>query len=192
MLEYLFSHPADSITAFATSMMALISLISVPTYLLSRRAEKSKFDPHVILYVEIVEDTDIFQIVVKNIGNGVAKDISFEHSRDIPKMAMGFDPIKEPTKEVFKEGDPLVDGIKTLSPGEVRKFTWGQYAGIKAALAGNGLTTICHFKSHDNRKIEPTVSNLEIDSFAGTERFLKTDTSEKILKELQKISRKLS
>jgi hypothetical protein len=185
------SNNADFITAMSTSILALTSISSISTYLLIRKTEKSKFDPHVIILVEVDERTAIFYITVKNIGNGVAKDIKFEHSRPIPKKAFGFSPIKEPTKEIFKEDHPLFLGIKELGPGQIRKFTWGQYAGIKAALSEDTITTICRFKSNRNRKIRQTISNLDVDSFFETTLNREKNVTEQILNELKNISKKL-
>jgi len=103
------------VTAVATLILAILTFVYVR---LTKRILESQSDPCII--VSVVHDNDrptILQLIAKNIGNGLAHDISFEFSRPIPKNAWGLS--KEQAKDVQPmEDGPFVLGIPALGPGE--------------------------------------------------------------------------
>ena len=80
---------------------------------------------------------------------------------------------------------PLVHGIRTLGPGDSRKISWGQYAGLKKALGDSPLVVTCDY--HHGKRCMPTVSAcLEVDSFTDTDAL--ESEGLRIINELQRIA----
>jgi hypothetical protein len=72
----------------------------------------------------------------------------------------------EKTPTTMTEG-PLVEGIPTLVPKYSREINWGQYYGIKRALAGESVVITCHYM-HNKRQMPPVSAVLEVNSFTDT------------------------
>ncbi len=171
------------ITAFATLVLAVLTFIYVR---LTGKILSTHSDPCVI--VTVVHDEDrptIIQLVVRNIGSGLAHDIKFEFSRPLPARAFGLtkDNVKEATE--MRDG-PLINGIPALGPGECRKIDWGQYGGLSAALGDEPIIVTCRFKKN-GKEMTPIQCPLDVESFAGTVAAEKPIA--KVAKELEKISK---
>jgi hypothetical protein len=100
---------------------------------------RSQVSPEVVVYV-VADDRrpSIINLVIENIGKGVAKKVRFSLSEPLPGNAFGID---KPASGGTMEGGPLITGIPSLGPGVRRVLTWGQYGGLYAAL-GNRVVTI--------------------------------------------------
>jgi len=173
------------ITAGATLLLAVLTFVYVR---LTGKILSTQSDPCVI--ISVIHDEErptILQLVVRNIGSGLAHDIKFEFSRPLPARAFGL--TKDRAKEVvvMKDG-PLINGIPALGPGECRKIDWGQYGGLSAALGDEPVIATCRFKKN-GKEMEPTRCPLEVKSFEGTVAAEKPAT--KMAKELEKISRSI-
>src|SRR3989304_6890020 len=75
------------VTTVATAVLALLTFIYVR---LTKRILENQSNPCVI--VSVIHDDErptILQLVIRNVGAGLAKDISFEFSRPIPARAWG-------------------------------------------------------------------------------------------------------
>lgn len=152
------------VTAIATLTLAGLTFVYV---VLTRRISDHQSDPCVI--VSVVHDEDrssILQLVVKNVGTGVAYDIRFNFSRPLPLNAWGVSLDGAEGSETMTSG-PLIDGIPALGPGETRKTDWGQYGGLMKALAEGPIIAICSFRKA-NKTMPPTRNILEVASFIGT------------------------
>lgn len=151
-------------TAIATLILAILTGIYV---LLTKKILEAQSDPCVILTV--VHDQNrpsILQLVVKNIGNGLAHDISFEFSKPLPNHAWGITTENAKDAEVMKDG-PLILGIPALGPGEERKIDWGQYGGLIKNIGEKPITATSFFKNN-GKKMKPVKSYLDVKSFEGT------------------------
>jgi len=173
------------ITAGATLILAVFTFVYVR---LTERILSAHSDPCVI--ITVVQDEErptILQLVVRNIGSGLAYDIKFEFSRPLPARAFGLtkDNIKKAAE--MKDG-PLINGIPALGPGECRKIDWGQYGGLSAALGGEPIIATCKFKKN-GKEMAVTRCPLEVESFAGTVAAEKPAV--KVAKELEKISKSI-
>ena len=171
------------VTAVATLLLALLTFIYVR---LTRRILDSQSDPCII--VTVVHDNDrptILQLVVKNIGNGLAHDISFEFSKPIPKDAWGLSQEQAKDAPPMEDG-PLILGIPALGPGEERKQDWGQYGGLINCIGEEPITVTSYFKK--NGKLLPAVK-----SYLDVKSFDRTNASEspnsKMAKNIEKISK---
>lgn len=111
--------------------------------------------------------TTILQIVIENIGRGLAKDIQFTLSRPIPSKAWGLSIDDAKPAEPMTEG-PLIDGVPALGPGDSRKIAWGQYGGLTKALSGGSISLNYEYKD-DNGKLKSQMAILECRSFTGTD-----------------------
>ena len=173
------------VTAIATLVLAGLTFRYV---LLTRKLLEVQSDPCVIISVVHDEDRPTFlQLIVKNIGTGLAHDISFKFSKPIPARAFGIDEKNAKDAELMDRG-PLIDGIPALGPGETRKLTWGQYGGLQKALGDEPIIATCYFKKND-KSMRPINCKLDIKSFEGTDANEKT--SVKIAKEIGKISKNI-
>lgn len=107
------------VTALATVVLAFLTF----TYIrLTRETLEGQSDPCVI--VSVAHDDErptVLQLVVRNVGRGLAHDISFTFSRPIPSRAWGFSERNAPSAQNMTSG-PLIDGIAALGPGEERKI----------------------------------------------------------------------
>lgn len=151
-------------TAIATLILAILTGFYV---LLTKRILEAQSNPCVI--VSVVHDQDrpsILQLVVKNIGSGLAHDITFEFSKPLPNHAWGITIENAKEAEVMKNG-PLILGIPALGPGEERKIDWGQYGGLINNIGENPITATSFFKNN-GKKMKPVKSYLDVKSFEGT------------------------
>ena len=124
-------------------------------------------DPCII--VSVIPDENrstILLLVVKNIGKGLAHDISFKFSLPIPARAFGISVDDAKEAEEMNYG-PLIDGIPALGPGEQRKIDWGQCGGLLKNLGNNPVTVTCWFKKN-GKTMPPVECKLDIKSFIGT------------------------
>jgi hypothetical protein len=169
-----------AVAAVAAGLSALFAAIYTR---LTYRLVQTQSEPNVIVYVHHDDSRPtILEIVIKNIGNGLAKDIVFQSSRSIPGHAFGVNVAQAKPATDITSG-PLIDGIPLLAPGEKRVITWGQFGGLSKALANDYITITCNY-SHGARAMQ-SVSRLEIRSFEGTS----ANESEpaRIIKQLKRI-----
>ena len=159
------------------------AVAAVAAYLLVRIAS----DPHVIVYVN--HDTGsrvgLMLIIIENIGRGVAHDVKFNLSREIPRFAKGITPTGKKNQGVENMSDgALVTGIPYLAPGERRTIAWGQYGGLLDELGPVPVRVEATFEGgwpvrHDHE----TESLLEVMSFSD-DRMGSEENLEKHLKKI--------
>ncbi len=172
-------------TAFAAVGACLSAFFAAWYTWLTFRLVRSQNEPNVILYVRHDESRpSILQIVVENIGRGLATDVRFNSSRTIPWHAWNSTANEPGPVQPMAEG-PLINGIAALGPGDSRKLSWGQYKGLKQALRDKPIIITCTYK-HGNRNMAPVVTELEIASFALTDAVGSEGT--RIIKELKRIA----
>jgi hypothetical protein len=160
-----------SVAAFWVSAAAALiaSFAAFVSYVLYR----SQSDPDVLIYVQADEKrATIINLVIENIGNASAWDISFETSKAVPSKAFGLDAANAKAAEAVSSG-PLVNGIPFLPPGGKRVITWGQYGGLSQALGTGTILVTTRYRSHHfaipwRIKLKSTCP-LEIASFQGTD-----------------------
>jgi len=110
--------------------------------------------PEVIVDADYT-DKDIVDVVVRNIGRGAAKDVTFEFSTPL---------VSSISNRKGSEGVPLnelpyfKEGIEFLAPGaEIRAF-WDTYIGLFPLLQDHGLedgiTITSRYRSTDDRSYE--------------------------------------
>ncbi len=107
------------------------------------------------------------QIVVENIGRGLAGDIRFQASRPIPSRAWGVTVEDAVAAEEMSDG-PLIHGIGALGPGDSRKITWGQYGGLMKAL-GNQEIVLTYGYTDGRRAMPGSTAVLEYRSFTDVD-----------------------
>ena len=146
----------------------LIALAStVINYLLLR----SQQDPEVVVYaIPDPRRPTIINLIIENIGKGIARDVSFASDRPMPWEAFGFEGAKMPKQ---MERGPLIYGVPFLSPGERRVMTWGQYHGLSKGLDGKPIKVTAKYFSNPSlrlvRQKHAAVSIIDIKSFEGTD-----------------------
>jgi len=126
---------SPNLSAWVTAIAAIVLAgVTINYVWLTRKLLVMQTGPCVILSVVHDENrATIFQLVARNIGAGLARDIRFEFSCPLPAKASG---ITEAQAEKAGEmtGGPLIDCISALGSGECRKVDWGQYGGLMAAV----------------------------------------------------------
>lgn len=171
------------VTAVATFILAILTFVYVR---LTKKILESQSDPCIIM--SVVHDKDrptILQLVAKNIGNGLAHNISFEFSRPIPKKAWGLS--TDQSKEVPPmEDGPFVLGIPALGPSEERRLDWGQYGGLINSIGEKPIIVTSTFYKN-SKKLTPVKSYLDVKSFEGTNA--SESPSSKIAKNIEAMSK---
>lgn len=146
----------------------------------------SQTEPNVVLYVRHDESRPtIIQIVIENIGCGLATNIRFKSNRSIPARAFGvsLQNAKAPEEEEMKEG-PLIEGIPALGPGDSRKIDWGQFGGLYKALGNEKIEITCEYE-RQGIAMKRVTCFLDVKSFKATS--VETSESTRIFKELEMI-----
>lgn len=176
----------SDVASIASGLSALILAVLTAIYVvLTRKIVESQTDPCVILtVVHDCERPTTIQLVAKNIGTGLAKDVQFSFSRPLPASAFGLSVDTTRTASEMSIG-PLITGIPALGPGESRTIDWGQYGGLKRAIGDVPIIATCSFKKGD-KLMKPTVCPLEVDSFVGT--VANESNAAKVVKELGKMA----
>lgn len=154
------------VTAFALAVVAVIA--AVITY----RTYRNQSDPLVIVYATPDYDRPtVINLIIENIGRGVAKNISFDLSDKIPANAYGISKL-EKAAEWMTTG-PLISGIPALGPDAKRIITWGQYGGLHEIFGDKVLEVTATFyrngviRSSSLKRLKHT-SLLEVSSFGAT------------------------
>jgi len=136
---------------------------------LTYRLVRGQSEPNVVLYVRHDETRpSILQIVVENIGHGLASDVRFAPSRPIPHRTFGLsaETAEAPESSRMPYG-PLAVGIPTLGPGDSRIIDWGQFGGLRTVLGDKPIDVIVRYR-HGTKEMTPVVAHLEVASFEGT------------------------
>lgn len=147
-------------------VIALLSLIV--TYIVYR--DNSTGDVVVYAQVDRKRPT-IINLVIHNIGKGIARNIKFACLDGIPNKAYGISGLEEPLK-VYESG-AFINGLPILFPNEKLVYSWGQLGGLKEALDGKPLKIEVIFFSRNSLQLrrKKTKNNFLIDvaSFEGVD-----------------------
>lgn len=147
----------------------LVFIVTVLAAIVSYRTYRNQTDPEIVVYATPDLDSPmIIMLVIENIGRGVARNIKFSLSREIPHRA--FEISKGENKSWMTSG-PLINGIPALGPGARREIRWGQYGALHNLLGDNIISVDATFERKSvfcpNEKIIlRSNSLLEISSFA--------------------------
>lgn len=154
----------------ALGVSIFMALIAIASTIITTYVFKASSDPDIIVYPEQDKDSKTqINLIIKNIGNGAAKNIRFQiiSDRGLPRNAYGLESPLMPDK--MSDG-PLISGIPFLSPGAERKISWGQYPGLYQWFGNSSIDVKSKFERNNKMpfiisKIEST-SSLDILSFA--------------------------
>ena len=168
------------------SLAALFSAAIAAIYTwLTFQLVRSQSEPNVVVYVKHDESrTTILQIIIENIGHGIATDVTFKSSRSIPAHAWGISIDQAKPAEIMTDG-PLIKGIPALGPGDSRKISWGQYGGLMKALGNESLLLTFQYKD-GVRQMPYRSVELECASFAHTDAV--DSETVRMIKELKRIA----
>jgi len=151
------------------SLVALVIALTstIINYLLLRLHR----DPEVIVYaIADHRRPSIINLVIENIGKGLAFDVKFETNRSIPQRAFGFENAPDPKP---MDDGPLITGISSLGVGEKRIITWGQFGGLNKGLGDDVLDITATYRScpklRFTKQKHKTTSRIDIKSFKGTD-----------------------
>jgi hypothetical protein len=153
----------------AGTLATLFAALAAGIYTwLTYRLVRALAEPHVIVYAHHDESRPtLIQIVIENIGHGLATDLTFTSSQPLPHRAFGVSVQEAKEGAPMSEG-PLITGIPSLAPGETRKMIWGQFGGLHKALGGKPIKLTCNY-FHGARHMPPSIGYLEVHSFEATD-----------------------
>jgi hypothetical protein len=101
----------------------------------------------------------MIEIVVENLGNGVARDVRFTFSRPIPCLHL----CNDSTGSV--NTGPLTNGIPALAPRQRRVVLWGHFDEVRDEMMSKPIVVRAHCK----RVNEPFAVDLEFESLLEVE-----------------------
>lgn len=187
------SAAADFVSVWNLIVPGFLAILTGVYVWLTHRILRAQTAPCVVLYVRGDQSRPaVLQIVIENIGNGIARDIRFRLSDVIPHRAFGLGENPPPPEEEEMKGGPLIEGIPALEPRGARRIDWGQYEGIHAQLKGKKIEVICTFK-HGARRMRTKnlleIESLKYDSIADPDGARRCARE---LKEIQKTLRQLT
>lgn len=102
-------------TTFASFWISLIAVVAaIAATVINRALLRTQVDPSVILYATGDPDRPtIINLVVENMGRGLARDIQFTLAEPIPSRAFGVADAPMPAE---MDSGPLISGIPALGP----------------------------------------------------------------------------
>jgi len=172
-------------TVWAALAATLSALFAALYTWLTYRLVRAQTEPNLIVYVRHDESRpSLVQIVIENIGRGLATDVTFESSMVIPAHAFGITEDKAGPAEKMTDG-PLIEGIPSLGPGDSRKIAWGQYGGLRKAIGDEVITVTCKYR-HGTRAMPPVTCKLDVRSFKGTDAV--GSEGARVIKELKRLA----
>lgn len=106
----------------------------------------------VVVYAQVDKKRPtVINLVVHNIGKGIARDIRFICPVGIPKQAYGITGLEQPSK-VYNSG-AFINGFPILFPDEKLVYSWGQLGGLREALNGRPLELEVIFSSRNSLQL---------------------------------------
>jgi hypothetical protein len=176
---------------FWTSVvLALVTVTATAFNYLLLRTQK---DPEVIVYATPDDKRpSIINLIIENIGPGLAKNIEFTLPDYFPERAFGFEDAPKPNN---MEHGPLISGVPSLGPKAKRILTWGQYGGLYQGLGDEPVLIECMYSR--DRIVFPGRKKLKTDCLVDIKSFDGTDASDtnwdkKAVKELEKMTKAVS
>lgn len=124
---------AQVASALATVVLAIVALLQV---LEVRKARIEQQRPHIIVDADYSHRSVIY-VVVRNIGAGAAKNVSFEFSAPLKSTLQ--DPEGGPNSFVVSDLPYFKEGLDYLAPGSEIRSGWDTYINLLPLLATEGL-----------------------------------------------------
>ncbi len=131
---------------------------------LTRKLLQSQTDPCVIAYTQVTPEYRIVEIVVENIGRGIAWDVRLDHSEKVQELVWSEFSKGSACSSAFFE--LLKDGIRVLPPGRKVVIRWNRIDAI-GLLCADGLPILCKYKRPGRgpeTEVEPVECYLEVAS----------------------------
>jgi hypothetical protein len=130
-------------TVIAASTV-IYTAISLMLWLESRATRKQKLTPMMIAYLKSAEDHIMLELRIKNIGEGVAKDLKIKTLQDYNRLKNSHFPLSE--IGVIK------NGFNSFPPQHELKFYIGALTEIYKEDKDGFIKLEFSYKSSDNRK----------------------------------------
>ena len=179
---------AQVASAAATVVLAVVAWLQVREV---RTARIDQQRPHVIVDAGY-SYRDIISVVVRNIGAGAARNISFEFSEPLESGALS-DPEDRSKPFVVSDLPFLKEGIDYLAPGSEVSSGWDTYVGQLKLLGDkklrNGFTVTIRYEDLLSGKPYTTHWNINPSKIEGAWAF--DDPQVKALRDLVKVMEKI-
>lgn len=179
----------QTLPAVATILtLCIASFVAAVTY----QAYRIQKDPNVVLYIKIDRKLpQMIVLVLENNGRGLAKDVRFSTSGELPahgfSMAREADDTHHPTRFLKR-------GVSSLGPGTKREYLWGDFAKLHAQLGDRVVKVDISYRSDVDRLFGAETyersCDIELDSLLG---YLYAHSRPKTeIKGLDKINREMT
>lgn len=168
----------------STIALALLTAIYV---VLTYRILLAQSDPCVIVYVQPNEVwPTLLDIVIENVGPGLARDVRFEFVGTIPSCLA-----VDKGKPI--EAGPLIDGIPALPPGGQRRICWGYAQDIQSIVGDKKYHVRCYFRRARGDLLNPEFDPMEcvLDFQSFRESIANTQFTE-LAKRLEELSKSVA
>lgn len=180
----------ESILAITSTLTAICTLVI--TYILYNKQQ----EPEVIVYLVPSNTNKSINLIVENIGNGIARNITFNSNKPIPKSACGWE--KTGNRIDYFDDGIFIKGIQFFLPKNKRNFQWGDYWALKEALGDGTIEIETNYQSFRlgglYKKKHKAVSVIDVSSFryvdASNHEINVVDSLKNIRKELENNIRK--
>ena len=137
----------QNILTVTTIWISLISLVIA--YVIFNKQQ----DPEVIIYVALSKThQSCLDLIVENVGAGVAYNLRITSSKALPIRAFGFKSVGN--KIEYSDDGLLAKGLQYFVPKEKRIQLWGQYAVLKEALDDGSVEITAHYNGHRFCKLD--------------------------------------
>ncbi|GET24278.1 hypothetical protein [Prolixibacter sp. NT017] len=128
---------ASTVIYTATSLMLWIE---------SRASRKQKLTPMMVAYLKTTENHSILKLCIKNIGEGVAKDLSIKALQDYERLGK--------SHLLLSEIGVIKNGFNTFPPQYELKFYLGRLTEIYKKDQDGFVRLEFSYKSSDDRKFK--------------------------------------
>ena len=144
-----------------------MAIVAIAATSISYSVYYANSNPDVIVHLEQnPESKTVLNLIIENIGNGSAKNISFSTEKPLPQEAFN-----QPIQEMSK--GPIITGIPYLAPGSSRTLMLGMYRGLEKWLNDESIiiNIECERKSpiFGLTKKVYTSSSIDVYSFLAVE-----------------------
>lgn len=167
--------PTNWIDLAAFGVSIFMALVAIASTLISFIVFRKNSSPEVIVYPDLDEQTKVIvNLVIKNIGNEVAKNVTFTPERELPSRAFGMENPEMP--KPMDEG-PIITGIPYLAPGATRVLCWGQFGGLHKYLGDDSITITINYERPNGFLFSKKLSNASTVDIKSFETIAASDNS---------------
>lgn len=132
------------LTMVIAASTVIYTAISLMLWIESRTTRKQKLTPMMLAYLKTSEDHIVLELRIKNIGEGVAKNLTVNTLQDYERLGK--------SHLLLSEIGVIKNGFNTFPPQYELKFYLGNLSEILEKDQDGSIKLGFNYKSSDNRK----------------------------------------